>query len=332
MKTKNILCLLVMLSGLSITARAQQDIQFSQYVFNPLFINTAYAGYRGDTYVSAIYRSQWAGVEGSPKTLAASVDGLVGKSDQMGLSARIMTDKLGPQRGTSFIAGYTYRIPMSDDKTKMLSLGLGAGIKQYSLDGNAFKYVDGNDQLIPVGNESRIVPDANFGIYYSTPSFYISASVDDLLSGYTIASQYSQNGQTYKTMERSRHIYLGAGTILNLSDDVKLKPSFLWKEDFKGPSNIDLNAFLLLSDRLWIGASYRTGARIWAKADNLEGLEKRDAIAAIIDIYATDKIRIGYAYDFTISSLNPYEKGTHEISVGLLFPRKDRRVLSPRYF
>jgi type IX secretion system PorP/SprF family membrane protein len=332
MKTKNILCLLVILSGLSLSATAQQDVQFSQYVFNPLFINTAYAGYRGDTYVSAIYRSQWASVEGSPKTLAASVDWLAGHSDQMGLSARIMTDKLGPQRGTSITGGYTYRIPMADDRSKMLSLGIGIGIKQYSLDGNTFKYVDGNDQLIPAGNESRIVPDADFGIYYNTPSYYISASVQDLISSRTISSKYALNGQTYASMERSTHLYLGAGTILDLSDDVKLKPSFLWKEDFKGPSNIDLNAFLLLSDRLWIGASYRTGMRLWSKADNLEGLEKKDAIAAIIDIYATDKLRIGYSYDFTISAMNPYEKGTHEISIGLLFPKKDKRALSPRYF
>jgi type IX secretion system PorP/SprF family membrane protein len=332
MKTKNILCLLVVLCGLSLSSNAQQDIQFSQYVFNPLFINTAYAGYRGDTYVSAIYRSQWAGVQGSPKTLAASVDFLAGRSDQMGLSARIMTDKLGPQRGTNFTAGYTYRIPLDNDGAKMLSFGLGVGIKQYSLDGNAFKYVDGNDQVIPAGNESRIVPDADFGIYYNTPSYYVSVSVQDLLSSQTISAKYALNGEIFKSMERSRHLYFGAGTILDLSDDVKLKPSFLWKEDFKGPSNIDLNAFLLLSERLWIGASYRTGMRLWSKADNLAGLEKKDAIAAIVDIYATDRLRIGYSYDFTISSMNPYEKGTHEISVGLLFPKKDKRALSPRYF
>lgn len=332
MKNKILYFALALTCAFGFSASAQQDIQFSQYVFNPLFINTAYAGYRGDTYVSAIYRSQWASVEGSPKTLAASVDWLAGKSDQMGLSARILTDKLGPQRGTSFMAGYTYRIPMDNDGAKVLSLGLGFGLKQYSLDGNAFKYTDGNDELIPVGNESRLLPDADFGIYYHTPSYYLSASVQDLLSGYTINSDYSLNGQTYKSMQRNRHLYLGAGAVFDLSEDVKLKPSFLWKEDFRGPSNLDLNAFLLLAERLWVGASYRTGLKIWSKADYLKGLEKKDAIAAIVNIYATDKLRIGYAYDFTISSMNPYEKGTHEISVGLLFPKKDKRALSPRYF
>lgn len=334
MTTKIKIALLLCSAGMFFQAHAQQDIQFSQYVFNPLFINAAYAGYRGDTYVSAVYRKQWEGIPGSPVTAGVSADWLVpGREERMGFSAKLLSDKLGPQRVLYASGGYAYRIPMDATGAKRLCLGFGVGITQYSLDGNVFKYVDNNDQYIPVGKTNKIVPDANAGIYYYTPNWYLSASVNDLLATRTANVKYSWNDYIFQTMQRSPHLYVGAGTILKFSDNVKLKPSFLWKEDFKGPSNIDLNAFFLLNDVIWLGGSYRTGMRLWNKNNLQSNLEQKDAIAAILDVYATPYLRIGYAYDFTISKLNPYQNGTHEISVGLRFlNKKASRIISPRYF
>lgn len=334
MKSRIYLILILVALGCAVETNAQQNIQFSQYVFNPLFINSAYAGYRGDTYVSGIYRQQWAGLPGSPVTFGASVDWLVpGRDERMGFSAKLMSDKLGPQQTLYASGGYAYRIPMDATGAKRLCLGFGLGITQYRMDGTQLKAVDVNDQAVPVNNETKLVPDANLGVYYYTPDWYVSLAVNDLLAPRTLDVRYSWNQYTFRTMQRSQHLYLGAGCLLNLSDNVKIKPSFMWKEDFKGPSNIDINAFVLLNEVLWVGSSYRRGVKIWNK-DNLQSdLEQKDAVALIAEVNATPTIRIGYAYDITISKLSPYQNGTHEISVGLRFlNKKSVREISPRYF
>lgn len=325
--------LLIMLVAM-FSSRAQQDIQFSQYVFNPLFVNPAYSGYRGDTYISGIYRQQWVGVPGAPRTAAASVDWLVpGREERMAFSAKVMSDKLGPQNTLFASGGYAYRIPMDDLGSKRLCLGFGVGITQYTLDGAAFKYVDNNDAAVPVSKTNKLVPDANVGVYYYTPKWYIGLAANDLLSGSTADVKYTWSSQTFKSMERSAHLYLNSGFVVPLSATVKLKPSFLWKEDFKGPSNLDLNAFFLLHDVVWLGASYRTGLKIWNQANLQSDLENTDALAAIVEVYATPTLRIGYSYDFTTSKLNPYQSGTHEISFGMrVLSKKAERTLSPRYF
>ncbi|WP_159445040.1 PorP/SprF family type IX secretion system membrane protein [Filimonas lacunae] len=316
------------------SSRAQQDVQFSQYVFNPLFINPAYSGYRGDTYISGIYRQQWVGMPGAPKTAAASVDWLVpGREERMAFSAKVMSDKLGPQSTLYASGGYAYRIPLDDLGSKRLCIGFGVGITQYSIDGTAFKYVDNNDAAVPVTKTSKLVPDANVGVYYYTPKWYFGVAANDLLATSTADIKYSWSSQTFKSMERSAHLYLTSGFVVPLSPVVKLKPSILWKEDFKGPSNVDINAFLLLHDILWLGGSYRTGLRIWNQADLQSNLENKDAFAAIVEVYATPTLRIGYAYDFSVSKMNPYQSGTHEISFGMrVLAKKAKRALSPRYF
>jgi len=116
-----------------------------------------------------------------------------------------------------------------------------------------------------------------------------------------------------------------------LSDDIDLKPSFMVKEDFKGPTNVDLTAYLAFNRRIWLGASYRTGVSVLNS--NLQSdLSGQDAVAAICQIYVSEHFRIGYAYDFTVSKLASYQNGTHEISVSITFPGKKQRVVSPRYF
>lgn len=313
--------------------RAQQNIQFSQYVFNGLSVNPAYAGYKEDLYLNAIYRHQWVSFPGAPRTGGISLDGALNANDgRVGLGVQVMYDKLGPQDATSVYGMYSYRIPLDDEGTRRLCLGIGAGATQYAINGTAFQYNDGADPSIPAAKVSTIVPDARFGIYYYTPKFYAGVSVMDLFSLYTDNTGYYWKGYNYKTIRKTQHLYLTAGTILNLSESLKLKPSILLKEDFKGPTNVDLNAFLLIADRVWIGGSYRTGVRLWNKAAVTSDLDPLDAASAIVEFYATERFRIGYAYDLTISKLAAYQGGSHEISVGITFPAKKQRVLSPRYF
>jgi type IX secretion system PorP/SprF family membrane protein len=312
---------------------AQQDVQFSQYIFNPLALNTAYAGYRGATYANAMYRSQWEGMKGAPQTSAASVEWLLPeRNNRVALSCRILSNELGPQKTISAYGGYTYRIQLDEADTRRLCIGIGAGISQYNIDGTAFEYVDANDPMVPVGNLHKIVPDANLGIYYYSPSFYISAGGNNILTFNNSNKNYTWLGDTYYSMEKKMHLYLGSGYVFPISDNVKLRPSFLWKEDFKGPSNIDLNAFFLFHDLIWLGASYRTGISIWNKSNLQNNLEKTDAFSLMTEFYISEKYRIGYAYDITTSKLNSFQNGTHEISIGLTFRNKEKMQTSPRYF
>ncbi|RAI97553.1 type IX secretion system PorP/SprF family membrane protein [Chitinophaga skermanii] len=312
--------------------KAQQQVQFSQYIFNMLNLNPAYAGYRGGTSLNAIHRRQWTGIKGAPITTAISADWLTNaKDDRLALSAGFMMDEMGAQKTLSGNIGVSYRIPLGADGEKRLCFGINGGFMQFQMDGTVLEYVDENDQRIPVGKPTHTEPDATFGVYYYTPKYYITASVNNLLQS-TGMKAYDYNGQFFTSIVREPHLYVGAGAVFNVAENLKLKPSFLWKEDFKGPSNIDVNAFLLIHDILWLGASYRTGFKLWDKTNLQKDLEKQDAVAAMLEVYATKWLRVGYAYDFTTSGLNNYQSGTHEISVSLFFPNKRKREISPRYF
>lgn len=314
---------------------AQQGIQFSQYVFNGLSVNPAYAGYKGDLYMNTTYRHQWVGFPGSPQTAFISLDGLTRvREEKMGIGGMITWDRLGPQESISLYGSYAYRIPLESSGTKRLCLGIGVGLTQYSLDGTALVYVDPNDPQLPVSRVSTFVPDANFGVYYYTPVFYAGVSALDLFSLNQQRDIYYSGGFTYTTLRKSPHLYFTMGGLLDLSTNVKLKPSLMIKEDFKGPTSIDINALFLLAEKIWVGGSYRFGAGFPRKSGYQPGLETKAAASLIVEYFATDKLRIGYAYDFATNGLTGYQDGTHELSIGILFPNRSKkeRLENPRYF
>jgi len=314
--------------------QAQQNLQFSQYVFNMLSVNPAYAGYKEDPYANAIYRKQWVNFPGGPQTGGVSIDGALNasKDNRVGLGVQVMYDKLGPQDATSIYGMYSYRIPLNEDGDKRLCLGVGAGVTQYAIDGASLQYNDDNDPSIPLGRASTWVPDARFGIYYYTSKFYVGASVMDLFSLYTDASRYYWKGYQYKTIRKTQHLYVNAGMMFDLSENLKFKPSLLVKEDFKGPTNVDLTALFLIADRLWAGASYRTGVKLWSKPALASDLEQLDAASVLLQFNITNQLRLGYAYDLTINKMASFQSGSHEISLGFLLPGKKARIISPRYF
>lgn len=314
-------------------AAGQQNVQFSQYIFNGLSINPAYAGYKGTWYLNTIARQQWTGLPGAPRTFGVSFDGpLRDDKDKagMGLGVQVMADMLGPQQAYSIYASYAYSIPLNTNRTKHLSFGLGVGASQYHLDGNNLQYFDTEDAVFPGGGVNTITPDARFGIYYHSPGVFVSVSALNLFSKY-LTSDYKWNGYDYKNIRKTMHLYLSAGCMVSLSDQVKLKPSIMMKDDLKGPTDIDLNAMLLIERVFWIGGSYRTALPVWRKALP-SGLDSKNAASAIVEYYLNDTYRIGYAYDININELANAQSGSHEISIGILFHSKKYSVSSPRYF
>lgn len=314
---------------------SQQNVQFSQYVFNSLTINPAYTGYKEDVYLNAIYRKQYVSFPGSPSTAAISMDGLLNKEKKsIGIGGHLTVDKLGPQETVSLFGTYSYRIRFDEDDTKRLCLGLAAGFNQYSLDGTSLQYVDDNDPSINSAKQSVIKPDAQVGAFYYTSKFYAGLSVLNLFALYNNGSVYLNNTNASATEKINTHLYFTIGGLVTMSDNVKLKPSIMLKEDFHGPSSLDLNLLALLSEKLWVGASYRSAVTLWQKKALTSELSKSGAASVMAELFATDKLRIGYSYDFITSGLSSYQGGSHEISVGLLFNKNvdAERIKSPRYF
>ena len=282
MTGRKLILAIATLALLTIRSAAQQTIQFSQYVFNGLAVNPAYAGYRNDWTVNLSSRIQWAGINGAPQTETASVDGLANTGNgNVGLGLIGTVDRLGPESTNSVYANYAYRLQLDDDDTRRLCFGIGAGVSQYSLNGSELNATDAGDGDIPAGQVSKVTPDFRFGVYYYSPAFYAGASVFNLLASTLVDIT---NGAP--VVNQVRTVYLTSGALVSLSDQLDLKPSFMIKEDFKGPTNLDLTSYLVFNKAVWIGASYRTGVPIWNKANLQSGLENPDAIAAIAqDLY-----------------------------------------------
>lgn len=307
-----------------LSAYCQQDVQFSQYLFNGLYINPAYAGYREQWNANVFYRQQWAGFPGAPKTFSAAADGTV-NNKRVGLGIQLMTDQLGAQKTTALYGSYAYRIPMDEVGNKTLAIGISAGFIQQRLNIDALTPASQNDALYMNAKRTAMMPDIRFGVYYNSDRFFAGISADNL------TTSPSQNSEVLKNyIPLKPHLYITAGGLIPVTDDILLKPSFLIKEDFAGPTSMDLNTFVLLQQQLWIGAAYRTA--IFPKNNAEKSVTKSGAVVGLVQYFINEKIRIGYAYDQTINGTGATSYTTHEFSVGYTFPSVKARMLSPRYF
>ncbi|MFC7523413.1 type IX secretion system membrane protein PorP/SprF [Parapedobacter sp. GCM10030251] len=317
-------------------AHAQQNIQFTQYIFNSMSVNPAYTGYKEEWFGQLGLRSQWVGLKGAPQTGLLSIDGLADPINKRhGVGMQITADRLGPQSATSAYANYAFRLRLNEEDTQRLSFGIGAGVTQYSLDGAMLDPVDGGDQVLPAGKISNWVPDIRFGVYYYNPKWYAGISVMDLLSGDQSNNIFRWDNTTTDNIRRKRHLYFIGGALFDLSQGLKLRPSLLVKEDFNGPTSLDLNAMFIFGDRFWLGAGWRTGVTVFEREYNRvsgNSLSGRNSFSAITQIYVTHSLRIGYSYDHIVSRLSNVQNGSHEITLGVTFGPKAPRILSPRFF
>lgn len=308
-----------------VTASAQQDAQFSQYMFNGIYVNPAYAGYREQWNIHAFYRNQWTNYPGAPKTFSVAVDGSA-NNDRVGLGLQVMSDKLGASNTTSVYATYAYRIPMNQDGSSRLALGISGGFMQQRLDLSLLTTSSSiTDPALVNGENNRMLPDARFGIFYNRERFFAGVSASNLLT------QYFQKSTALKEyLPLKPHLYFTAGGLIPLSEELILKPSLLVKEDLAGPVSVDLNAFVLISQKLWLGGSYRS---TYLHKSNLEAnLKKPAALVFMAEVFVNDKLRVGYAYDMTLNGTAATNYPTHELSIGYFFNRRNARMMSPRYF
>jgi type IX secretion system PorP/SprF family membrane protein len=321
---KHMILLLLAIGG---TASAQQGIQFSQYSFTGLAVNPAYAGYKEDWTLNMVSRLQWTGIDGAPRTGAVSIDGLTDDiRKNKGLGLVIIADQLGPQTTSTAYVNYAYRLRLDAGDTQRLSFGLGVGASQYVVDYSKFAATDSGDpQLGTTGSISKFSPDFRFGIFYTSPSFYLGASAVNLFAD----AGFKDN---LAVIREERNFYVTTGYLMPINPNLDWKPSILIKEDFKGPTNLDLSTNFLINRVLWLGATYRTGVKSFSKTALQTNLSNYDAVVGMAQFYINPRFRVGYSYDYNVSKLATTQNGTHELSIGISFNRRKERVLSPRYF
>ena len=307
-KMKYIYSITILLFTLNISA--QQDPQYTQYMFNTLAINSAYAGSTDNLSATLLYRNQWVGFDGSPKTLAFSAHSPIGSNVGLGLS--IVRDEIFITSENYFDVNFSYTLNLSN-KTK-IALGIKAG--GHLLDVNFDEAVTGpfstlvNNELANINNFS---PQLGFGAYLYRNNWYLGLSVPNVLE----TEHFSENnGNTLFIATERQHYFLMGGYVHNLSENIKLKPAFLVKAVEGAPLSVDLSINTLLYKKFILGAAYR-----WDSA-----------VSALAGFYLANNIQFGVAYDYETTNLRTTNNGSYELFIRIDFAGKRAGINNPRFF
>lgn len=312
--------LLLILGIGSSQVRAQQDKMFSQYMFNMMALNPAYAGSRDVLSMSALYRNQWTGVEGAPQTATFTMDMPLNR-ERVGVGLQLYGDKYGPVQEAGGFVSYAFRIKVGARST--LALGLQGGAASYNVNLADIKTAPDGGVADPAfaSNISKILPNFGTGIYLSNDRSYLSLSVPRLIKNKL--NEYNV-GDVLATQRR--HAYLAAGFVVGISPSVKMKPSMLVKYAEGAPLGFDANINFWFADRVAIGTSIRRNQfSDWSPVGT-------DAIIGILEIQLTDQFRFGYSYDRTMNNFKDVAPSSHEIMIRYEFGFGKNRILTPRYF
>ena len=314
---------LVLMAAFAAPVAAQQVAQYSQYMFNALYINPAYAGYRGPMNLHAYYRSQWTGMPDGPRTMALAAD-MRTASDNVGLGFNLMSDRVGLEKRIYAYANYAYRLRVGWDPEDRLSFGVGIGVIHSAFDNANWRPTDAE----PISLENSFLPDARFGIHYSNNTFFAGVGVDNLIS-----QLFFNDDASSAKMPPITQYYLNVGGIVPMTSDMLLKPSVLVKNANNAGSRAwtaDLNAAVIFAEQFTFGVSYRTALSSGKKLSN--DLARANSIIALAEFVAGGQFRIGYSFDYALSKLHNQVGSTHEISLGYTINRGTQRVRTPRYF
>ena len=294
-----------------INASAQQDPQYTQYMYNMNVINPAYAtGTQSMLDIGSLYRTQWVGAVGAPKTLTFFGHMPVNKKVEMGFS--LISDDIvdGAKKENNFYADFAYVLQLNN--IHRLSLGLKAGMTSLQTNFNGFKF-ESTSSDFAFENRDILKPNIGIGAYYFTDVYYVGLSAPNLLNSKHIEERSGISDYGSENV----HAFLTGGYVFRLSDSFRLKPAFMSKFVKGAPITLDLSTNVLYNDKFEFGVAYRFG----------------DAVSALMNVKVAQSIRVGYAYDYTTYNLGQFNSGTHEIFVlfnlDLLGKGYDK---SPRFF
>jgi type IX secretion system PorP/SprF family membrane protein len=300
---------------------AQQEAMYSQYMFNMMAVNPAYAGSRDVLSATGLYRQNWVGIAGAPVTQTITADMPLSR-ERIGIGFQAFNDEVGVTTSTGFYGTYAFRVKVSQKAT--LSLGLQAGATNFRANFTDVKTGLPSDPAFSQ-NVNKFLPNFGTGIYFSTDKFYLGVSVPQLIRGKL--SEFSRSDSS----RQQRHFFAMAGTVLRLSNSLALKPSVLAKAVAGAPLAADFNMNLWIKNRLALGASFRTSN---FKFNKLQPIDHRlgDAVVGMIEVQLNDQLRFGYAYDYMLNGLQNVQTGSHEVMLRYEFGYHKSKILTPRYF
>ncbi len=289
---------------------AQQDPQFTQYMFNLLAINPAYAGSEERVSLKALSRHQWVGFDGAPTTQTLTVHSPLGR-ESIALGGTIMRDSHGPITQYTFMADVAYRIFMGNDAK--LAFGLKGGLNLFQGKFAELNPLVAGDQVFQQNVSTKLDPQFGFGVMYYSERYFIGLSTPKIMR----TEFFQTDSLAFVSSPGQRpHYFLSGGYVFDMGIYHKFKPTFLVKAVQGAPISFDLSANFLFFEKFWLGAMYR----------------HQDAVGALAQYHITNDLSVGYAYDYPLSTLHNYSGGTHEIMLAFAFGNKLKGVRSPRYF
>lgn len=283
---------------------AQQDPMFSQYMFNTLSLNPAYAGSAKLISATAITRHQWMGIDGAPQTQTFVIHAPL--KHQLGGGISILRDQAGPVNNLSAQANISYHVNITQ-KTRLF-FGLMGGVNSLSVRLTELQNV-GFEDVSFSQNIQTYKPVFGFGVYLSNPKGYLGISAPNL-----IETNYNTSPSAF--LQHKRHYFLIAGYIQDLNKNVKFRPSIMFRYVNNAPLSAEVTANFILKDLIWLGAMYRF----------------QDAAGALFGFQITPQLRFGYSYDYSLNALRGNQNGSHELMINYDFSFKPMKYVSPRYF
>ncbi len=293
-------------------AHAQTEPMYSQYMYNMLGVNPAYAGNREALSFNFFQRNQWNGIKGAPKTTSVSLDQSI-KDGKIGWGMQVFDDRLGVEAATGFNGMLSTKIQVSEKG--ILSGGLSFGLMNYRINLNDVQNRNNpNDpSFVSINNPSTWNPSLGMGVYYNTDRFYAGVSTPSILR-----SRLASYEDFISSIDKSNafHLFANTGYVFDVNEDLKLKPSTMIKMVSGAPIEADINLNVWLKDILGFGGSYRTG----------------DAFVGMVELQATPNLRFGYAYDLPFNPLKYFTRGSNELMLRYEFGNNKTKIKSTRYF
>lgn len=288
---------------------AQQDSQYTQYMYNTVNVNPAYAGSRGATSIFLLHRTQWVGLDGAPVTNTASINKPISNTN-MGYGVSFINDRIGVSDENAISIDFSYSVPASDDYK--ISFGIKGTANLLSVDYSRLAIRHPEDVLLSqqANIDNRFSPNIGAGIYFHSDKNYVGLSVPNFLE----TKHYDDNVSSLAS-ERM-HFYLIAGSVFDLGEMLKFKPALMTKMVQGAPLQVDVSGNFLFNEKFFVGAAYRWDA----------------ALSALVGFQVGNSWHIGYSYDAETTKLANYNSGSHEIFLRFEFFNRYGKIVSPRFF
>ncbi|WP_035651474.1 type IX secretion system membrane protein PorP/SprF [Flavobacterium sp. ASV13] len=293
----------------SVVCSAQQDAQFTQYMYNTISVNPAYAGSRGVLNVFGLYRTQWIGLDGAPETSTFSLNTPLSNNSKLGLGVSLVNDKIGPTVENTLSADLSYSIPTSE--SFKLSFGIKATANMFNLDVSKLSFENqGDEQFQDLDN--KFSPNIGAGVYWHSDRAYLGFSVPNFIE----TNRYDDNNTAI--FKEKINYYFIAGYVFNLDklEYIRFKPALLTKMAQGAPLQVDVSGNFMFYDKFVVGLAYRWSA----------------SVSAMAGFQVSKGMYVGYGYDHETTNLRRYNSGSHEIFLRFEFFNSYKKMTSPRFF